>query len=225
MYIYNQRHFAAKLGLQQPQMGINDFTLGLNMRSSNTAFHGKANVREKMQLRLGQGFSGDANGKIYTDIHVNGGVQRPVLTAIVKSKGLPVAGEWVKIHDLDGGKPWRHMFENQCATPLHDLADNHPDLFETLMHVFSGSRVEAHMGGDIGVVIHVLPKVPVLICYRRAFKQSVFQLCGNPRSFVEIHVHHTTCEVDKDAKRFGKIFYNLAVGQLFVKRFSFGHGI
>jgi hypothetical protein len=117
---------------------------------------------------MGKDVSVDANGKLYTDIHVNGWLERTVLTAIATSKGLPVAGGWVKIHDLEGGKPWRHMFENQCVTPLHDLADDHPDLFETLMHVFSGSRVEGHMGSDIGVVLNVLPKVPILICYWKA---------------------------------------------------------
>ena len=117
---------------------------------------------------MGKDVGVDANGKFYTDIHVNGWVERPVLTAIAKSKGLTVAGEWVKIHDLEGGKPWRHMFENQCVTRLHALADDRPGLFETLMHVFSGSRVEGHMGSDIGVVLNVLPKVPILICYWKA---------------------------------------------------------
>ena len=117
---------------------------------------------------MGKDVGVDASGKFYTDIHVNGWVERLVLTAIAKSKGLTVAGEWVKLHDLEGGRPWRHMFENQCVTRLHDLADNHPDLFETLMHVFGGSRVKGHMGSDIGVVLNVLPKVPILICYWRA---------------------------------------------------------
>ena len=117
---------------------------------------------------LGKDVGVDAYGKFYTDIHVNGWVERPVLTAIVKSRGLPVIGEWVKMHDLEGGKPWRHMFENQCVTQLHGLADDHPDLFETLMHVFSGSRVEGHMGSDIGVMLNVLPRVPILICYWKA---------------------------------------------------------
>ena len=132
-------------------------------RLGGTFANGKLTVKV-----MGKDVSVDANGKLYTDIHVNGWVERPVLTAIATSKGLPVAGEWVKIHDLEGGKPWRHMFENQCITPLHDLADDHPKLFETLMHVFSGSRVEGHMGSDIGVVLNILPKVPILICYWKA---------------------------------------------------------
>ena len=132
-------------------------------RLGGTADNGKLTVKV-----MGKDVSVDADGKFYTDIHVNGWVERPVLTAIVKSKGLPVAGEWVKMHDLEGGKPWRHMFENQCVTRLHDLADDRPGLFETLMHVFSGSQVEGHMGSDIGVVLNVLPRVPILICYWKA---------------------------------------------------------
>jgi len=132
-------------------------------RLGGNATNGKLTVKI-----MGKDVSVGANGKACTDIHVNGWVERLVLTAIVKSKGLPVAGGWVKIHDLEGGKPWRHMFENQCVTPLHDLADDHPDLFEILMNLFSGNRVEGHMGSDIGVVLDVLPKVPILICYWKA---------------------------------------------------------
>ena len=72
----------------------------------------RATLEETVKV-MGKNVSVDANGKLYTDIHVNGWVERLVLTAIAKSKGLPVAGRWVKIHDLEGGKPWRHMFENQ----------------------------------------------------------------------------------------------------------------
>jgi hypothetical protein len=64
-------------------------------RLGGTFANGKLTVKV-----MGKDVSVDANGKFYTDIHVNGWVERPVLTAIVKSRGLPVAGGWVKIHDL-----------------------------------------------------------------------------------------------------------------------------
>ena len=38
-------------------------------------------------------------------------------------------------------------------------------LFEDMVHIFNGRQVERHYQSDISLVLHPLPKVPILICY------------------------------------------------------------
>ena len=40
-----------------------------------------------------------------------------------------------------------------------------PDLFDDLVHIFSGRQVEEQFESDISVVLHPLPRVPMMICY------------------------------------------------------------
>jgi hypothetical protein len=47
------------------------------------------------------------------------------------------------------------------------VADTYTDLFEDLVHLFGGRRVGGHFNADISVVLHPLPKVPLLLCYWR----------------------------------------------------------
>ena len=42
---------------------------------------------------------------------------------------------------------------------------NLTDFFEDMIHLFNGRQVEKHYDADISLVLHPLPKVPVLICY------------------------------------------------------------
>ena len=45
------------------------------------------------------------------------------------------------------------------------VADVYPDLFDDMVHLFSGRQVEQQFQSDISVVLHPLPKVPIMICY------------------------------------------------------------
>jgi hypothetical protein len=45
------------------------------------------------------------------------------------------------------------------------VADNYTDLFDDMVHVLSGKQVEEQFESDISVVLHPLPKVPVMVCY------------------------------------------------------------
>ncbi len=45
------------------------------------------------------------------------------------------------------------------------MADSHTDLFEDMMQLFNGRQVDNHYSSDISLVLHPLPKVPLLICY------------------------------------------------------------
>ena len=45
------------------------------------------------------------------------------------------------------------------------IADDYTDLFDDLVHIFGGKRVEEQFEADISVVLHPLPKVPIMVCY------------------------------------------------------------
>ncbi|MCP4147099.1 MAG: DUF3786 domain-containing protein, partial [bacterium] len=49
--------------------------------------------------------------------------------------------------------------------PLKKVADNYTGLFNDVLELFNGKKVENHYDSDISLVLHPLPKVPVLICY------------------------------------------------------------
>jgi hypothetical protein len=43
--------------------------------------------------------------------------------------------------------------------------NDHPGLFDDMVHIFGGKQVEKQFESDISVVLHPLPKVPVMLCY------------------------------------------------------------
>jgi len=47
------------------------------------------------------------------------------------------------------------------------VADTHTDLFEIMIQIFGAKRAPNAFESDIAVVLHPLPKVPMLICYWR----------------------------------------------------------
>jgi hypothetical protein len=114
---------------------------------------------------LGKDFSVDAEGNIFTDIHVHSWITIPVLNYIIDGAGVPVSGEWVPFRELEGGKTWYRLFGQRCEKPLKKVADTYTDLFEDMIQLFNGRQVEKHYASDISLVLHPLPKVPILLCY------------------------------------------------------------
>ena len=114
---------------------------------------------------LGKDFSVDKNGNITTAIHVHSWIAIPVLNYIIGGAGLPVSEKWVPFRELDGGKTWYRLFGQRCEKPLKKVADTYTDLFEDMIHLFNGKQVDNHYNSDISLVLHPLPKVPILICY------------------------------------------------------------
>lgn len=114
---------------------------------------------------LGKDVSIDSKGMITTDIHVHSWVAIPFLNYIIKNAGVPVSGKWVPFRELPGGKDWYRLFGQRCEKPLKKVADSYTDLFEDMIHIFNGRKVENHYESDISLVLHPLPKLPILICY------------------------------------------------------------
>jgi hypothetical protein len=121
---------------------------------------------EKLTIKcLGKDFSVDTNGNISTDLHVHSWIAVPVLNYILEGAGTPVSGTWIPFRELEGGKTWYRLFAQRCEKPLKKVADTYTDLFEDMIHLFNGRQVEKHYRSDISLVLHPLPKVPLLICY------------------------------------------------------------
>jgi len=114
---------------------------------------------------LGKDFSIDTNGNITTDIHVHAWIAIPVFNYIIRGAGTPPEGNWVPFRELEGGKTWYRLFGQRCEKPLKRVADTYTDLFEDMIRLFNGRRVEKHYQSDISLVLHPLPKIPILICY------------------------------------------------------------
>jgi len=121
---------------------------------------------DKLTIKtLGKDFSVDTKGNISTDIHVHTWISIPVYNYIIDGAGIPVSGSWVPFRELKGGKTWGRFFNHQCEKPLKKIADTYTNLFEDMIHIFNGRQVENHYKSDISLVLHPLPKVPLLICY------------------------------------------------------------
>ena len=114
---------------------------------------------------LGKDVTIDANGDIFTDIHVHGWMLGPLLNYITDGQGRPASGNWLPYRELEGGKTRYPLFEQRGEKALKHIADNYTDLFEDMIHVFNGRQGKNHYASDISLVLHPLPKFPILICY------------------------------------------------------------
>jgi len=116
---------------------------------------------------LGKDFSLDSQGNLSADIHINPWVAVPLLNYVLYGEGLPVAGKWVSLRELKDGRERYPLFQRQCEEPLQRVADIYTELFDHIVQLFSGRQVEKQFESDISVVLHPLPKLPILICYWR----------------------------------------------------------
>lgn len=116
---------------------------------------------------LGKDFHVRDDGSLSSEIHVNPWVTIPVLNAVLEGRGAQVAGKWVPFRELRQGKSWSGLFEQRVEKPLKQVADTTPELFEDMLEIFSGHEVDKENEADVSIVLHPLPKVPILICYWR----------------------------------------------------------
>jgi len=143
------------------KVSVVDFSLSAERLGASFS-NGKLTVK-----CLGKDFSVDKKGNITTDLHVHSWIAVPVFNYIIGCAGVPVSGKWVPLRELEGGKDWYRLFGQRCEKPLKKVADTYTDLFEDMIRLFNGKQVENHYNSDISLVLHPLPKVPILICYWR----------------------------------------------------------
>ena len=121
---------------------------------------------EKLIVKcLGKDFAVDSKGVIVSDCHMNPWVAGPLLNYVAASAGKEVKGEWIPFRDLKGGEDWGRFFSHRCEKPLKKVIDDYTGLFEYIIDVFDGRPAPDSFDSDIAVVIHPLPKLPILICY------------------------------------------------------------
>lgn len=121
---------------------------------------------DKLTLKiLGKDFSVDANGNLFSEIHINPWVGVPFLNYVLYGQGLPIMNQWVSFRELKDGREHYPIFKKRCEDILKKVADTYPDLFDDIIHLFAGKPVAKQFESDISVVLHPLPKVPVMICY------------------------------------------------------------
>ena len=116
---------------------------------------------------LGKNFSVDTRGNLHADIHINPWVVIPVFSYVLYGKGRAASGNWASFRELKDGKERYSLFQKRCEEPMKKVADTYTELFDDLVHIFSGKQVEKQFESDISVVLHPLPRVPLMICYWR----------------------------------------------------------
>jgi hypothetical protein len=123
-------------------------------------------VKGKLTIKvLGKDFHVDSEGRLSSDIHINTWVAGPVLNYVLKGRGLSPTDTWVPLRELESGKEWNNFFIKRCEEPLKKVADTYTDLFDDLVHIFNGKKVQNHYQSDVSLVLYPLPKVPLMVCY------------------------------------------------------------
>ena len=160
---------------------------------------------------LGKDFMVDSQGNIASECHLIPWVQAPLLSCITNPTHGELTGRWISFREIKGGIEWQGLFTSRCEAPLRRLADDNQGLLGDLIDLFMGQEIEWYQA-DIALILHPLPKVPILICYQapeddlesaltiffdeccplNLHINSIFTLCsGLVQMFAKIAEHHS----------------------------------
>lgn len=114
---------------------------------------------------MGKDFSVDEDGNLFSEIHINPWVAVPFLNHVLYGKGTQPSGEWVSFRELKDGRERFPLFRKRCEEAIKKVADVYTDLFDDMVKLFSGSKVDPRFQSDISVVLYPLPLVPMMVCY------------------------------------------------------------
>lgn len=117
---------------------------------------------------LGRDFIVDRQGGVASQCHTHAWFSLPLLDYVLHCVGKAPSGRWLPFRELANGRTWAPLFEQRCERPMKRIADAYSDLFADLVSMFSGSSSAPVFNSDVSVILHPLPKVPLLICYWRA---------------------------------------------------------
>lgn len=113
---------------------------------------------------LGKDFIIDSSGKMTSECHYNQWVHLPLLNYIIEGQGRSISREWLPFNQLDGAAAWSRFFAHRCEEDFRQLADAHTELFFELWPLF-GAQEAVETDADYSLVIHPLPKLPMVIHY------------------------------------------------------------
>ena len=114
---------------------------------------------------LGKDFWVDGQGVVTSECHIIPWVEAPLLSYVTHDRHAEVTGRWLSFREIPGGLDWQGLFTSRCETPLRELADANPGLLTDLIDLFRGRTIPWYEA-DIALILHPLPKVPILICYQ-----------------------------------------------------------
>ena len=159
---------------------------------------------------LGKDFILDRRGAMTSECHIIPWVLAPLLSYITHETHAEITGRWISFREIKGGIEWQGLFASRCEEPLRRLADANPGLLTDLIALFMGRTIDWYQA-DIALVLHPLPKIPILICYQapegdlqskltiffdaccstNLHIKSLFTLCsGLVQMFAKIAAHH-----------------------------------
>jgi len=159
---------------------------------------------------LGRDFIFDHRGNMASECHIIPWVQAPLLSYITGRTHTDITGNWISFREIKGGIEWQTLFSNRCEEPMRKLADDNPGLLHDIIDLFMGAAIDWYEA-DIAIVLHPLPKFPILICYQapeddlgskltiffdeccgiNLHIKSIFTLChGLVQMFTRIAEHH-----------------------------------
>ncbi|WP_232366999.1 DUF3786 domain-containing protein [Desulfocicer vacuolatum] len=121
---------------------------------------------DRLTIKIfGKPFSIASNGKMFSDIHINSFIAAPILEYVLHCKGVPLTNKWISFRELQGGQEMNGLFVKTSEEPLKKIADRYPSLFEDLMVIFNGKKIENGYESDISLVLYPLPRLPIRISY------------------------------------------------------------
>ena len=162
----------------------------------------------KLTLKIcGKDFSIDQNRKFSSDIHIHHWIVLPLLDYIIEGSGDKIVGKWIPFRELKDGRERNSLYVSKCEMPLKKIADTYTDLFEDMIHLFDGKQIEKHFDADISLVLHPLPKVPILICYWKPEDnlESSLNIFYDVSSEKNIHIEYLYTLVTGLVRMFEKI--------------------
>ena len=149
---------------------------------------GKKELKDKNPKRIanlsGADFRADANGNVElslkflnNDVVISwpeldfsfegSGEELPIQQQVILlhylngSKGLQVAGDWISYQEVPDGRFYLDAFLRRAKNPMVKAFGNQPDLMVKLAMSAYGARPFDQ--GDVSVVLHALPMVPVAL--------------------------------------------------------------
>lgn len=117
---------------------------------------------------LGKDFVFGPDGAMSSECHCNTWVMFPLLHYILFCQGRNPSGNWTAFAELAEAGNWRRYFGHRCEDALRQLADAHTDLVFEILDLFGAEpAADNPAGADHALVLHPLPKIPLLINYWR----------------------------------------------------------
>lgn len=138
---------------------------------------------------MGKDFLVDSQGTVTSECHIIPWVEAPLLSYITNRTHAEITGRWLSFRELKGGIDWQGLFTSRCETPLRQLADANPHLLGDIIDLFRGRTIPWYEA-DIALILHPLPKVPILICYQAQEEdlESVLNIFFDECCGVNLHI-------------------------------------